>query len=65
MQVNEVEYTYQSTFYHQPPFSGQGDWAGGLEKEPTFTQNVCASDSASAAVSTSVILSNADRNAFS
>jgi hypothetical protein len=52
MQVNEVPST--AIF-----------WARGLEKEPAFAQNVCASDSAYAAVSTSVILLNADHNALS
>jgi hypothetical protein len=37
----------------------------GLEKEPAFAQNIYTSNSASVAVSTSVILSNAVLNAFS
>jgi hypothetical protein len=36
----------------------------GLEKEPVFTQKVCASDSVVGAVSKSVILSNAVLKAF-
>jgi hypothetical protein len=36
----------------------------GLEKEPTFAQKVYASDSVAAAVSRSVILSNAVIKAF-
>jgi hypothetical protein len=36
----------------------------GLEKESAFAQKVCASDSAAAAVSRSVILSNAVVKAF-
>jgi hypothetical protein len=39
-------------------------WMRGLEKEPTFTQKVCVSYSAVAAVSRSVILSNAVLKVF-
>jgi hypothetical protein len=38
--------------------------ARGLEKEPTFAQKVCASDSAAAVVSRYVILSNAVLKTF-
>jgi hypothetical protein len=39
-------------------------WARGLEKESVFTQKVYASDGAAAAVSRSVILSNAVLKTF-